>query len=57
MPVFHVFGIEVKRRRIMRQCAEPDVVRLGDCPRNAVLEGLADREFFEVQSGHACSSV
>jgi len=51
--VFHIFGIEMQRRRIMRQRAEPDIVCFGDGPGNAVLKSLADREFFEIQSWHA----
>lgn len=55
--VFHVFGVKMQWRRVVSQRTEPDVVRLRNGAPDAVPESLTDREFLEIQSWHAFSSV
>ena len=52
---FAIFRIEMQRRRIMRQRAEPNIVGLSDRPVNRVIERLTYSELFEIQTWHRVS--
>jgi hypothetical protein len=52
---FAVLRVDMQRRRIMRQCTEPNIIGLSDCPVNRVIERLTYGEFFEIQTWHRVS--
>ena len=52
---FAVFRIDMQWRRIVRQCAEPNIVGFSDRPVNRVIECLTYGELFEIQTWHRVS--
>ena len=52
---FAVLRVDMQRRRIMRQRAEPNIVGLSDRPVNRVIKRLTYSELFEIQTWHRVS--
>ena len=50
--ILAILCIDVQRGRVMRERTEPHIVCFGDRATNLVVKRLANREFFEIQSGH-----
>ncbi|MCY1555656.1 hypothetical protein D9M68_923350 [compost metagenome] len=44
--------VQVQLRRVMGDCAEPDVVAFGDGAADGVLEHLPHLQFVEIKTGH-----
>jgi len=53
---FHVFGIEMERRRIVSHRREKDIVRLGDRAVHWMIENHSHFEFLEIKTCHRGTS-
>ena len=47
-----IFLVEVQAGRVVRQCAEQQIVRLGDCAMYRVVEHLPHYQLIEIQPRH-----